>query len=107
MGAKLASRNTGMTKEAKPELTDAQKLQEIRNLRAGHLAVLNGEYVDALLRLYDEASKAAYVNDALIEQASARIVELHSQLKHIMQERDDLRAALTQAQVIVDSDIEQ
>ena len=58
MGAKLASRNTGMVKEEKSKLTDAEMLAQVRNLRAGKLFVCNMEYVDALLRLYDAKPSA-------------------------------------------------
>jgi hypothetical protein len=38
-------------------LTEEVAIKEIRNLRAGHLAVLNVEYIDLLLAAYDRVSE--------------------------------------------------
>lgn len=105
MGAKLASRNTGMVKEEKPKLTDAQMVAEVRKLRAGKLFVGNMEYVDAVLRDRDSLVAAGDIlanstkeANLVIEEAIATIEELRGQLASERQQVIDLASALTEEQ---------
>ena len=69
MGAKLASRNTGMAKKEAIVLTDEQMIAVVRSHTAANLPVLNSEYVAAFIRAYD-ALAASLSMPATISEAA-------------------------------------
>jgi hypothetical protein len=88
MGSKLASRSTRVAKEVKSIPTDAQMIQEIRNLRAGLLAELNASYIDALLRAHDALVESVKTTNLVMEEGIAKIEELRAELAVKQQAND-------------------
>lgn len=84
----------------KVKLTPEKAIQEIRNLRAGKLAVLNAEYIDLLLADYDAAlatvQTLAGMRKVLTAFAYARQVEeAEQQLANEIANHKDTQAELS------------
>ena len=69
MGAKLASRSTGMAKKEVIVLTDEQMIAIVRSHTAANLPVLNSEYVAAFIRAYDALAASLSTPATISEDA--------------------------------------
>lgn len=71
--------------EEKVKLTPEKAIQEIRNLRAGKLAVLNVEYIDLLLGQYDAAIQQNSELTDSINNTHAELVNEKAAVIHLGQ----------------------
>lgn len=79
----------------KVKLTPEKAIQEIRNLRAGKLAVLNAEYIDLLLADYDAALATVQTLAGMRKVLTAQVEEAEQQLANEIANHKDTQAELS------------